>query len=270
MPAKDSLTTRPKPGAAWRRLRRFAPLVVAAALTALVLAMGWHRELSLETLVRYRNVLDGFIAEHYWTSIAAFIALYVTVVALSIPGSLYLTITSGILFGTVVGGLASLIGATAGACAIFLIARTAFGEHLARRAGPMAARLAEGFREDTFSYLLFLRLVPFPFFVVNLVAAIAGVRLVPFVIATAIGIVPAVFILSFVGSGLDSIVMAQEATYRACLAAGGANCTLDFRLDHAITPQMVGALVALGVFALIPVAVKRLRARRLANSSNSG
>ena len=267
-PAEDRRATRPEPGAERFRLRRLAPLAVIAALTALILAMGWHRELSLENLVRYRNVLDGFVSEHRWWSVAAFVALYVAVVALSIPGGLYLTITSGIMFGTIIGGLASLVGATAGAAAIFLIARTAFGEHLARRAGPLAARLAEGFREDTFSYLLFLRLVPFPFFVVNLVAALAGVRFVPFVAATAIGIIPAVFALSFVGAGLDSIIMAQETAYRDCVAAGGANCALDFKLGTAITPQFIGALVALGVVALIPVAVKRLRARRIADSSS--
>ena len=267
-PAEDRPATRPRPGAERFRLRRLAPLVAVAALTALVLAMGWHRELSLETLVRYRNVLDGFVSEHGWASVAAFVALYLAVVALSIPGALYLTITSGILFGTVIGGFASIVGATTGAAVIFLIARTAFGEHLMRRAGPLAARLAAGFREDTFSYLLFLRLMPFPFFVINLVAAIAGVRFVPFVLDTAIGIIPAAFALAFAGAGLDSVIMAQEQAYRSCLAAGGTDCVLDFKLETAITPQLIGALVALGVVALIPIAVKRLRARRIANSSS--
>ncbi len=124
------------------------------------------------------------------------------------------------------------------------------------------ARLAEGFRDDAFSYLLFLRLVPFPFFVVNLVAALAGVRLATFVAATALGIVPATFAFAFVGAGLDSIIAAQESAYRACLAAGNADCKLDFDLAAAITPQLIVALVALGVVALIPVIAKRMRARR--------
>ena len=48
--------------------------------------MGWHRELSLETLVRHRAALDGFMAAHGLAAVAAFIALYIAVVALSIPG----------------------------------------------------------------------------------------------------------------------------------------------------------------------------------------
>ena len=267
MPAEHRRDSRPEPGAERFRLRRLVPLALVVALAVLILAMGWHRELSLENLVRYRATLETFVSAYGLAAVAAFVAFYVAVVALSIPGALYLTIASGILFGTLTGALASVVGATAGATAIFLMAKTAFGEHLTRRAGPRAARLAEGFREDSFSYLLFLRLVPFPFFIINLVAAMAGVRLAPFVAATALGIIPAAFGLAFAGAGLDSIIAAQEAAYRACLAAGNANCRLEFDLGAAITPQFIAALVALGVVALIPVAVKRLRARRATGSA---
>ena len=268
MPAEDRSDATPGPGTERFRLRRLVPLAVIAGLAALILAMGWHRELSLENVVRYRATLEALVSAHGLAAVAAFVAFYIAVVALSIPGALYLTITSGLLFGTVTGALASVVGATVGATAIFLIAKTAFGEHLVRRAGPLAARLAKGFREDTFSYLLFLRLVPFPFFVINLVAAMSGVRLAPFVAATALGIVPAAFGLAFVGAGLDSVIAAQEAAYRACLAAGGASCRLEFDLGAAITPQFIAALAALGVLALVPVVVKRFRARRTANLSS--
>ena len=103
------------------------------------------------------------------------------------------------------------IGATVGATLIFLIARTALGEPLLRLAGPRARQLAKGFRDDAFNYLLFLRLVPvFPFFLVNLVPAFAGVHLRPFVAATAIGVIPAVIVFSLAGMGLDSVIAAQK------------------------------------------------------------
>jgi uncharacterized membrane protein YdjX (TVP38/TMEM64 family) len=122
--------------------------------------------------------------------------------------------------------------------------------------------LAEGFRADAFSYLLFLRLVPiFPFWLVNLVPALAGVRLPVFAAATAIGILPGTFAFAFVGAGLTSVITAQGTAYRACLAAGRSDCRLDFDLKAAVTPELLIALAALGVLALIPVVVKRLRAR---------
>src|SRR5687768_14740197 len=43
------------------RLRRFVPLVAVAVAAILVMAMGWHRELSLENVVRYRDQLDAFV-----------------------------------------------------------------------------------------------------------------------------------------------------------------------------------------------------------------
>src|SRR5918993_1259430 len=254
--------TRLEAGTARPWLRRFAPVAVILVLIAVVYVMGWHRAVSLETLVRHRAAIDTFMQQHHVVTLGLFVAIYVAVVSLSLPGALVLTISSGILFGALIGALASIIGATLGAVVIFLIARSACGEFLVRRAGPLAQRLAAGFREDAFSYLLFLRLVPvFPFFVVNLVPAISGVRLAPFIAATALGIIPATFTFAIVGARLDSLIAAQVAAYKACLAAGDAGCRLDFDVKAAITPQLLTALSALAVLGLIPLVVKRLRAR---------
>lgn len=248
-------------------VRRWLPLAALVAISVVVIAVGWDRILSFETLVRHHSAIHDFIVEHRIAAVAAYVALYVLVVALSLPGGLVLTLAGGVLFGGLVGGGAALVGATAGATIIFLIAKSAFGEHLVRRVGPLAERLAEGFRADAFHYLLFLRLVPvFPFFLINLVPALAGVRLRTFVVATGIGIIPGTLTFAFVGAGLDSVLRAQGAIYQACLAAGGAACRLDFDARAAVTPELLGALAALGVFALIPVVMKRLRARRVANS----
>jgi uncharacterized membrane protein YdjX (TVP38/TMEM64 family) len=249
-------------------VRRWLPLVAIVAVSIMVIAIGWDRKISFETLVRHHSAVHAFILEHRVAAVAIYVAIYMVAVALSLPGGLVLTLSGGFLFGGLVGGTAAIIGATAGASIIFMIARSAFGEHLARRAGPLAEKLADGFRADAFYYLLFLRLVPvFPFFLVNLVPALVGVRLPTFVAATGIGIIPAAFAFAFVGAGLDSVIRAQGAIYNACLAAGGAGCHLDFDVKAAVTPQLLGALAALGVVALIPVAVKRIRARRIANSS---
>ena len=261
--ARESLP--PSPDAAVRpyRARRLLPLLVVLGLAALVYWSGLHRELTLETLVRHRAAIDAAIDRHLLLALGSFVLIYIAVVALSIPGALALTLTGGILFGGLVGGLATVIGATLGAVVIFLIAKSAFGEHLVRRAGPLAEKAAEGFREDAFSYLLFLRLVPvFPFFLVNLVPALAGVRLGPFVAATLLGILPATFTFSFVGAGLDSVIAAQAAQYQACQTGGGVDCRLDFDLKALLTPELLAALAALGVLSLLPVLVKRLRARR--------
>jgi uncharacterized membrane protein YdjX (TVP38/TMEM64 family) len=249
--------------ASWQfSLRRVVPLAVIAFVSIAVVALGWNRQVSFEAVARHHDALRAFIAVHEISAVAAYIALYIVAVALSVPVGFYLTVSGGILFGAVLGGVAAVVGATVGAICIFLIAKSAFGEHLARRAGPLAEKLAKGFRADAFSYLLFLRLVPiFPFWLINLAAALLGVRLTTFAAATALGIIPATFVFAFVGAGLDSVIDAQQAAYRSCLAAGGADCRLEFHMKAAVTPELLAAFAALGVLALVPVLVKRLRAR---------
>jgi len=238
------------------------PLLVIVVIAATVYLTVGRGMISLEALVQHRAAIDVFVMDHRGLAILAYIGLYTVAVALSLPGATFLTVSGGFLFGLAIGAIAAVIGATAGATVIFLVARTALGESLLKRAGPRAIRLAQEFREDAFSYLLFLRLVPaFPFFLVNLVPAFAGVGLVPFVAATALGIIPGAIAYAFAGTGLDSIIAAQKNAYDACVAAGHADCHLTFDATAILTPELIGGLVALALLALVPLALKRLRAR---------
>ena len=243
-------------------IRRVIPLVAIVLLAVAAYLVFGTGMISLEALVRHRSAIDSFVAAHRVLAVLAYIGLYIVTVALSLPGATFLTVAGGFLFGVWIGAGSAVVGAALGATIIFLIARTALGEPLLKRAGSRAQQLAQGFREDAFSYLLFLRLVPaFPFFLVNLVPAFAGVRLCTFVAATAIGIVPGGLVYAFAGTGLDSVIAAQKDAYDACMAAGRGDCHLAFNPSGVLTPELIGALIALGVLALLPVAVKRLRAR---------
>jgi uncharacterized membrane protein YdjX (TVP38/TMEM64 family) len=269
LPAGNRRSSAQAPGPGSHAVRRFLPAVVIIALIVLAFGLGLHREVSFETLIRNRAAIDHFILQHRVAAIAGYIAVYIAVVSLSLPGGAILTVIGGFLFGAVVGSIAAALGALAGATIIFLIARSAVGEFLTRRAGPLAAKLAEGFRADAFSYLLFLRLVPFPFWLVNLAPALFDVRLSTYVAATAIGILPATVIISVLGAGLDSVFALQEAQYNSCLAAGRANCSVNFDVSHVLTPALLGALAALGLLALIPLLVRRIWGRKFNPSANS-
>jgi uncharacterized membrane protein YdjX (TVP38/TMEM64 family) len=245
-------------------LRRFLPLLVLAAAMVIVFAMGWHRHLTLEGIAANRDALQATIANNRALAILAYIALYSVVVALSLPGASVMTLSGGLLFGWFFGGLAAIVGATIGATAIFLIAKTAFGETLRAKAGPWIAKLQDGFKEDALSYLLFLRLVPaFPFWLINLAPALLGVPLSTYVIATFIGIIPGTFAFASVGAGLDSVIIAAKAEYTTCVTAkGAAACKLTINAGSLITKELLLAFVALGVTALIPVALKKWRNTR--------
>src|SRR5205807_8505040 len=128
------------------RLGGFAPMVLIGLGMVAAFATGAHRQVWLETLVQHRMAIDAFIAAHGIAAVAAYMAIYIVVIALSIPVSLFLTISGGILFGVAIGGIATVISATIGATIIFLIAKSACGESLVRRAGPLACKLADGFK----------------------------------------------------------------------------------------------------------------------------
>jgi len=244
-------------------LRRLAPLIVLAAVAGLIISQGWHNLISFQQLALNQQALQAWIGENLIGALAVYAVIYVVVVALSLPGGAVLTVAGGLLFGWLLGGVMTVIAATLGATAIFLIARSSVGEPLAARAGPWLGRFRAGFQENALSYLLFLRLVPvFPFWVVNLAPALLGVTLRDYVVATALGIIPGTFAFAFAGAGLDSVLAAQREAFQACQAAreaGDPACSFQFDPGTLITPELVIAFAALGIVALIPAIVKKLR-----------
>jgi len=250
--------------AAW--LKRLWPLLALFAAAGFVFAMGWHRYLTLQALAENREALRAFIDANMMLSLAIFVALYAATVALSLPGGAVLTIAGGFLFGWVWGGAASIVAATIGAAIVFLIARSALSDVVAARAGPWLSRFRQGFQEDAFSYLLFLRLVPiFPFWLVNLAPGLLGVSFATYVAATILGIIPGTFAYSLAGNGLDSVIEAQQIAYQSCLAkmgpGGQESCPYALDPGALLTPELIAGLVALGLVALVPVAVKWFRRR---------
>jgi uncharacterized membrane protein YdjX (TVP38/TMEM64 family) len=244
-------------------LRRAWPLLVVFLIAVIIFAMGWHRALTLETLVRHRAYLEQLVAAYPLAAIGLYVAIYIVVAGLALPGAAALTIAGGALFGTVIATGATVLGATIGATAVFLIAKTAAGDLLARRAGPLAAKLTQGFCANGFSYMLFLRLVPFPFWIVNLAAALVGVPLRTFVVGTALGIIPGTFAFAFFGGSLDSVIGAQQAAYQECLASGRSDCRLEFDISLVFTPHFIAALMILALAAIVPIIIQRVRSKSM-------
>ncbi|MEP1931978.1 MAG: TVP38/TMEM64 family protein [Roseibium sp.] len=240
------------------RLKKWFPLLALVILMAVAFSQGLHNHLTLSNLIMERQQLAGFVDRNSVFAIVTYIAIYTVAVSLSFPGAALLTIAGGFLFGWIIGGLATVLGATVGASLLFLIARSSFGEVLTKRAGPFLSKLAEGFRKDAFHYLLFLRLTPiFPFWLVNIAPAIFQMHLPSYVLATFVGIIPGTFAFAFIGSGLDSVIEAQEAANPGCAAAG--TCAVE--ISALVTPQLIVAFFALGIASLIPVVLKRIKSR---------
>lgn len=227
-------------------LRRLLPLLVVAGVAVAFVALRLDRYLTVETLRNNDVELHAFIAAHLLLSTALFITAYALVVGFSLPGGAVMTLSGGFLFGFWTGSLLSIIGATAGAVMVFLIARLAIGDILRARAGPLVARMAAGFERNAFSYLLFLRLVPlFPFWAVNLAPALLGMDIRSFVAATVIGIIPATLAYASVGDGLGLYFKAGS----------------QVPVSEILSPEMIALRVGLALLALLPMVIRWVKRR---------
>ncbi|EKV29159.1 putative transmembrane protein [Caenispirillum salinarum AK4] len=229
------------------RLWKLGLLAAFVAVLVGLWASGATDVLSFETLRQHRIALQEWVAANYLLAVLAFMAIYALGVAFSVPGAVWMSIAGGFLFGTWLGAVYIIIGATVGAVAIFLLAGTVFRDAWRAKAGRAVARMEKGFRRNAFSYLLVLRLVPvFPFWLVNLVPALLGVRLSTYTVATAIGIIPGALVYASVGNGLDAV-----------FARGG---TPDLSIIW--SPEILGPLLGLAALALVPVAWRAWKERK--------
>jgi len=227
----------------WRRL---VPAVILLLGLVLFLLFGLERYVSFEMLSRHHAALVTWVAGNGLLAIVLFVLTYALVVAFSLPIAIIITPAGGFLFGVWMGAVLSVIGATLGSVAVFLAARTAFYDLFHARAGATLARFEDGFRRDSFSYLLFLRLVPvFPFWLVNIVPALLGMRLGPYVLATLIGIIPAAFVYAGVGASFGLLFERGESPDLGII--------FEWRF---LLP-----LLGLAVLALVPALYARLRGR---------
>jgi uncharacterized membrane protein YdjX (TVP38/TMEM64 family) len=232
-----------EPGA----VRRFLPLLLLVAGLAGFFAFDLHHYVSFAALADHRDTLNGWVERHAVLAPVAFVAVYALAVAFSVPGGAVLTAASGFLFGTVAGAALAVVGATAGAVAVFLAARTALGDTLRRRTGPWLRRLEDGFRDNALSYLLVLRLMPLiPFWLVNLVPAFLGVPLRIFVLGTLVGIIPGTLIFASVGNGLGAVLDTGRQPDAGIL----------------FEPEILLPLIGLSVLALIPMVYRRLKGKK--------
>jgi uncharacterized membrane protein YdjX (TVP38/TMEM64 family) len=244
------------------RVRRIATgLFVAVLLVVAVLLI--RGALSPEVFLQRYDWLRAQVDAHMPRALAVYALIFAAGVSLSMPGAAMMTMLGGLLFGWMIGAAAAAVAATAGACVVFLIARTTLGTWLAARGGPRLERISAGLRRDAANYMLFLRFVPlFPFFLVNIAPALVGVPLRTFLLTTAVGILPATFTMAIAGAGLDSAVRAQKSVHEACLATGQGDCHFELTLQSIFTPEILAAFGALGALALLPVVVRRFRAAK--------
>ena len=165
---------------------------------------------------------------------AIFVAVYIAVTALSLPGAAVMTLGAGALFGVVWGTLLVSVASTIGATLAFLMSRFVLRGWVAERFANQLDAVDRGIERDGALYLFTLRLVPaFPFFVVNLLMGLTSLRTRTF------------FWVSQAGMLAGTVVFVNAGTRLAELGS----------LGDVLSAGVLGSLALLGV---LPLAAKKL------------
>ncbi|MDT7520988.1 FAD-dependent oxidoreductase [Rhodoferax sp. TBRC 17198] len=214
-------------------------LIGLAITSFVVLDLG--RYLSLDALRQSQASLASAYAENPWSLRAGFFAVYVAVASLSLPGAAILTLAGGGVFGLGWGLLLVSFASSVGATVSFLAARFVLRDAVQARFGSRLTEINQGIARDGALYLFSLRLIPVvPFFVINLLMGLTTLRTRTFYWVSQLG------------------MLAGTAVY---VNAGTRLAELQSLKDVA-SPEVLGALVLLGLFPLIAKALMNLVQKR--------
>ncbi|HEX7326410.1 MAG TPA: VTT domain-containing protein [Rhodanobacteraceae bacterium] len=230
------------------RLRAFVPLLILIAIGVAVGASGLLQHLAPSHIMAEQAEWARQIAAHPVLAYGVYVVALTLSIATAMPGPLFIIVAGGMLFGMGKAIGLSIISEVLGSLMLFYAARRAFGA--GKKPPPkFVERVRQGYQRNPVSYTLFLRIVPlFPFGGVTVALAWLRCSVWLFTLATAVG-------------GLINLVFET---------AIGAGIRQSIAQGKGVSPRMITEphiwlpLVGLGLLALIPVALQRLRAAQSA------
>ena len=132
-----------------------------------------------------------------------FSALWVFAAGFGSPLALF----AGFIFGKWFGLIFAVIGMTIGATLLYIFANYFLKEMIRDKFLNRFKKLEEKFRKSEFLYLLIYRFVGgIPFQIQNVLPCIFDVKIFNFFWSTLLGMIPSLFIVISIGSGLEEII----------------------------------------------------------------
>jgi uncharacterized membrane protein YdjX (TVP38/TMEM64 family) len=211
-------------------------LIVAAIVIAVILfkVLGLGQYLTLDYLKASQDKFSQLYGENRLTVIATYMAIYIVVTALSLPGAAVMTLAGGAMFGFWIGFVVVSFASTIGATLACFVARFLLRDWVQNRFGDKLSTINKGIEKEGAFYLFSLRLVPiFPFFVINLAMGLTTMKLLTFYWVSQIGMLPGTMVYVNAGKELGQIES----------------------LSGILSPGLILSFVILGLF---PITVKKL------------
>jgi uncharacterized membrane protein YdjX (TVP38/TMEM64 family)/rhodanese-related sulfurtransferase len=208
-------------------------------LMRIVLFLGLVAAISLAVI--YRDSFDAAALEA-WVRDAGpvapllFMLIYALAAVLFLPGTV-LTLAGGALFGPVLGTFYNLTGATLGATLAFLVSRYLASDWVAGKAGGRVKQLIDGVEGEGWRFVAFVRLVPlFPYNLLNYALGLTRLRLLHYILATFVFMLPASLAFTYLGyAGREAVAGGQGMIQKGMLA-------LALLAVVAFLPRLIGNL----------------------------
>lgn len=190
--------------------RKMMEKIVIVAIGILAVALFQYFDLSqyvtLAYLKKTQAQLQTFYAENRLLMMAAYMAIYITATALSLPGAIILTLAGGAVFGLFVGTVLISFASTIGATLACFVSRFLLRDWVQDKFGDKLGVVNEGVRKEGPLYLFTMRLIPaFPFFVINLVMGLTKMPLLTFYWISQLGMLPGTLVYVNAGKELARI-----------------------------------------------------------------
>ena len=214
-------------------------LIIAVVITLIVVfkLLNLGQYLNLSYLKESQETLQNYYQQHQLLTIFAYMIMYITATALSLPGATILTLAGGALFGLVTGTIIISFASTIGATLACIVSRYLLQEWVQKKFGDKLEKINQGMEQEGAFYLFTLRLVPvFPFFIINLVMGLTKLPVRTYYWVSQLGMFPATVVYVNAGRELGKIES----------------------LSGILSPGLLFSFVLLGVF---PLAAKKIIGR---------
>lgn len=231
-----------------RNIVKIVVLSLIIVLVAVFFLTGMQKYLTLEFIKTSGDNFKTLYAENPLMFIALFVAFYILMTALNLPGATVLGLAAGGLFGAVTGTIIISFASSIGATLACLLSRYLLREWVQKKFGERLKRVNEGVRTEGAFYLFSMRLIPvIPFFIINMVMGLTPIRLWTFYWVSQLGMLPGTAIYVNAGSQIAQIDS----------------------LGGILSPKVILSFALLGVFPLISRKLLNWYRRRDSNSTVS-
>ena len=186
--------------------KRIILVTLVVGLAILFKVLGLEQYFTLAYVKASQSRLTVVYADHRLMVIAAYMAVYILVTSLSLPGAAIMTLAAGALFGLLIGTIVVSFASTIGATLACFISRFVLRDWVQGRFGNKLKEVNDGIAREGAFYLFTLRLIPvFPFWLINLVMGLTKMPLRTFYWVSQVGMLAGTMVYVNAGKELAKI-----------------------------------------------------------------